>query len=171
MIIVIFQILFSRMIYPRRKQIRLKGYDYSKSGFYFITINIKGNNRYFGEIVNHKMILNNHGKIAEDQWKWLGVQFPYINIREFVVMPDHFHGILQINAGDGRDRPVQSLMKIKPVPELIGAFKMLVSKNIRNSGFGEFEWHRSYHDHIIRNEEEYKRIAKYITENPENWKK
>jgi len=159
------------MKWKERKKIRLKGYDYSRPGLYFITINVKDNFHHFGEIINKKMVLNNYGKIAEDQWKWLAVQYPYVVLKEFVVMPDHFHGILQITSGDGRDRPVLSANKIKPVPELIGAFKMTTSKNIRIAGLKEFEWHRSYHDHIVNNEVDYKRIAKYILGNPANWKK
>ena len=154
-----------------RKRIRLKDFDYSSDALYFITINIKDWKRHFGEIINKKMELSNYGRIVEDKWKWLALQYPYVVLKEFVVMPDHFHGILQIKAGDGSDCPVHEVMKIKPLPELIGAFKMSVSKNIRLAGLKEFEWHRSYHDHIIRDKEEYSRIASYISENPEKWKK
>ena len=158
-----------------RKLNRLSGYDYSTAGSYFITICIKNRECLFGEILDGEMKLNESGKIADEQWKWLFQQYNYIRMDEYVIMPNHFHGIIHIvvgngnidNVGNGRDRSLRQ--KIKPIPELIGAFKTTSSKLIHRNGNTEFHWQKSYHDRIIRNERELYRIQKYISNNPKNW--
>lgn len=116
-------------------------------------------------------------------------------LHEFIVMPNHIHGIIEIDTvmtgrdltnedgcvGTGRDLSNNiydrreetgrdlSLPKIKSVSELMGAYKMKVSKHIHASGFLRFAWQRSFHDHIIRNEESYKKISNYIINNPNCW--
>lgn len=116
------------------------------------------------------MVLSQNGIIAQEQWHWLGEQFPYIELVSFIVMPDHVHGIIRINdngVGNGRDR---SLQKIKPLPQLIGAYKTTTSKRIHLAGDSNFKWQKSYHDHIIRNIRSLNRIVNYIQTNPEHWK-
>ncbi|MBI5008155.1 MAG: hypothetical protein HZB98_00540 [Bacteroidia bacterium] len=92
-------------------------------------------------------------------------------------MPDHVHGIIYINSRyynkncdvNGRDHSQLKIEKIKPLPELIGAFKTTVSKRIHMAGDLTFSWQNSYHEHIIRNMMELDRIKKYIDSNPERW--
>lgn len=125
------------------------------------------------------MHLSRNGIIAFEQWKWLGNQYPYIDLISFIIMPDHVHGIIYIDGdyfnnyvGNGRDRSLQSIQpnpKIKPLPELIGAYKTTVSKRIHQIGDVEFKWQKSYHDHIIRNIKSLTKIKHYIETNPENW--
>lgn len=79
-----------------RRSIRLKGYDYSQAGLYFITINVQNRKCLFGEIINKKMILNDAGKMVEKEWLKLPYRFKNIQLHEYVVMPDHFHAILEI---------------------------------------------------------------------------
>jgi REP element-mobilizing transposase RayT len=113
-----------------------------------------------------QMILNEYGTIAEKQWYWLGEQYPYIVLHEFVVMPNHIHGIIEIN----RSRIISSdPIKIKPLSELIGAYKTTVSKQIHLTGFTEFQWQRSFYEHIIRDEKSFEKISDYIIINPVNW--
>jgi len=157
-----------------RKLNRLSGYDYSTTGSYFVTICIKNRECLFGEILDGEMKLNETGKIADEQWKWLFQQYKYIQMDEYVIMPNHFHGIIHIvDVGNGRDRSLQygdnPQRKIKPIPELIGAFKTTSSKLIHRNGNTEFQWQKSYHDRIIRNDRELYRIQKYISNNPKNW--
>ena len=117
------------------------------------------------------MILNEYGKIAEKQWYWVGEQYPYVVLHAFIVMPNHIHGIIEINRGHfvrtGRDL---SLQNIKSLSKLMGAYKTTVSKQIHLlDGIptsAEFAWHRSFHEHIIRNEKTYKIISEYIINNP-----
>ena len=118
-----------------------------------------------------QMILNDYGKIAEHQWYWLAEQYPYVVLHEFMVMPNHMHGIIEINRDavvTGRDL---SLPKIKSLSELMGAYKTTVSKQIHLAGYAEFAWQRSFHDHIIRDEKSYERISNYIIDNPKTWDK
>jgi REP element-mobilizing transposase RayT len=130
--------------------------------------------RFFGEIKEGKMILNEFGKIAERQFNWLQEQYVYIILHSFVIMPNHVHAIIEID-----DTIVeQSMVKIKSLSELIGAYKTTTSKQIHlieaagsNQFFSKpFRWQRSFHDHIIRNEEALMRISNYIENNPVNWK-
>lgn len=81
----------------KRKSIRLKGYDYSRSGAYFITLNTENRAWFFGEIKDGKMVLNEVGETIFDLWNQIPVQFPFVELDAFVVMPDHFHGIIIIN--------------------------------------------------------------------------
>lgn len=164
---------------PNRKLQRLKEFDYSTDGAYFVTICTHNRENIFGEIQNGKMILNMCGEIVQEQWKWLGAQYPFVLLDEFCVMPNHFHGIIWINHDDvrnsrdhsaGRDRSVQDA-KIKPIPELIGAFKTTASKRIhRETDCVDFSWQKSFHDRIVRNDDEMNRICEYILGNPQNWK-
>jgi len=178
-----------------RKPNRMKGYDYSQDNLYFITNCVHNRVCCFGEIVNvqtghdqsegqKQMRLNEYGKIAEKQWHWLAEQYPYVILHAFVVMPNHIHGIIEINrtaifVGTGRDLSLQrdlsqqrdlSLQpKIKSLSELMGAYKTTVSKQIHLSGYIDFEWQRSFHDHIIRDVQSYINISDYILNNPEKW--
>jgi len=141
------------------------------------------------------MTPNNYAQIAEKQWHWLGEQYPYVVLHAFVVMPNHIHGIIEINrshmidcnVGTGRDLSLQqrngnlplqngalamqqpTIPKIKSLSEIIGAYKTTVSKQIHGVGFSEFVWQRSFHDHIIRNETSYQNIIYYILNNPSKW--
>lgn len=146
----------------------------------------------FGKIENQTMQLSPNGIIALEQWNWLAGQYPYIQLISFVIMPNHIHGIIFINVnyyndlngfdnvGNGRgivgnddslqpDDRYQPVYKIKPIPELIGAYKTTVSKRIHLSGDASFKWQKSYHDHIIRNRSSLNRIKNYIDSNPEKW--
>jgi len=158
-----------------RKPNRLKGYDYSQDGVYFITVCIQNHIEWFGNIKNEKMVLNKCGGIVEKQWAWLGDQYPYVVLDEHVVMPNHFHGIISILGngrmdgcvvGNGRDR---SLQKIKPLPELIGAFKTTSSKLIHGIGALQFHWQKSFYDHVIRSEKSLQAIREYVVNNSMKW--
>jgi putative transposase len=192
----------------QRKPNRLKGYDYSQDNLYFVTSCVHDMICCFGDVVvgtgrdlfenndgnvgtgrdlslrEPQMILNEYGKIAHQQWYWLAEQYPYIILHEFIVMPNHIHGIIEINrnavgtghdlsgnnddnAGTGHDLPLQ---KIKSLSGLMGACKTTVSKKIHLAGYDEFTWQRSFYDHIIRDEKSYERISNYIIDNPRSWK-
>jgi REP element-mobilizing transposase RayT len=115
--------------------------------------------------VEYVMELNQYGLIVEKKINWLSNQYEYVKIHNYQVMPNHFHFILEINSNliDG--------VKIKSVSSLMGALKTTSSKLIHEEGFQDFEWHRSFHDNIIRDEKAYSNIFNYITNNPANWGK
>ncbi|MCK4745353.1 transposase [Candidatus Parcubacteria bacterium] len=160
-----------------RQSMRLKNYDYSSNGYYFATICVKNKIEYFGEIINGKMVLNEIGKIAKKQLLWLAEQYDYLKLEEWIIMPNHLHGILIIEndiniVGAGRDLPLRQPRcerKIKPLSELIGAFKTTSSKLIHRHGLSEFQWQRNYYDHIIRDKKSLGKIREYIRNNPLKW--
>ncbi|HTN68282.1 MAG TPA: transposase [Dysgonamonadaceae bacterium] len=163
-----------------RKKNRMINFDYSSDNLYFVTSCTKDKICCFGEIINGNMVLNEMGEIAQRQWQWLTEQYPYLKSHAFVVMPNHIHGILEINrdrmvgtgrgymVGTGRDL---SLQKIKTLSELMGAYKTTTSKKIHLLGNNDFAWQRSFHDHVVRNTASHEKITEYITDNPMNWDK
>jgi len=88
------------------KSTRLENYDYSQNGLYFVTICIKDREELFGEIIGEKMVLNEVGKIANQFWQEMPKHFPFVNLDEFVVMPNHVHGILEINNEVGKTNEI-----------------------------------------------------------------
>ncbi|MBI9071846.1 MAG: transposase [Melioribacteraceae bacterium] len=153
-----------------RKANRIKNYDYSNSGYYFVTICTKNNKHYFGDVCNGKMVLNNNGEIVDKWWNWLSEQYNYCFLDEYQIMPDHFHGILIIDRENvGTSRNLSLPKKVKSLSELIGAFKTKSSAEIHKLGKSEFNWHRSFYDRIIRNEKELFETRKYIIQNPLKW--
>jgi putative transposase len=161
----------------------MKGYDYSKDNLYFVTSCVYKMVCCFGHIVGtgrdlslqseKQMELNEYGKIADNQWYWLGEHYPFVVLHEFVVMPNHIHGIIEIDrsrivVGTGCDLSLQSI-KIKSLSELMGAYKTTTSNKIHEIGFDGFKWQRSFHDHIIRDEKSYNTISNYIRNNPKIW--
>jgi REP element-mobilizing transposase RayT len=148
-----------------RKSNRLKIYDYSLPGYYFITICTNDKGDILGKVINEKMILNELGKIVLASWKKLNVMYPYCELDYFQIMPDHFHSILIINSvGTSRDLSLQ--VKTKSLSSLIGVFKTISSKGVHLAVYKNFKWQRSFYDRIIRNEKELYNIRKYIRENP-----
>lgn len=112
------------------------------------------------------MVLNQYGEIVRERLLWLAIQYPYVVLHNYVVMPNHIHAILEIDSFKVKDNSV----KIKSLSSLFGAFKTTSSKLIRQAGFLDFSWHRSFHDHIIRSESSYHNISNYIDQNPSKWK-
>ncbi len=159
-----------KKIITRKSQNRLEEYDYSQSNYYYVTICTDNRKKWFGEIENNGMLLNHNGQIVKQQWQWLAKQYLYIELDEYVVMPNHIHGILIIDNSirTGHDL---SLHKIKSLSSLIGAFKTTSSKLIHQNGLSDFTWQRSFYDHIIRNDKSINKIREYIRNNPTTWDK
>ena len=153
-----------------RKSIRLQNYDYSQPGAYFITICTHNRDLLFGEVVDGAMVLNEFGEVVVQSWQWLKERYNYISLDEWIVMPNHFHGILIINnrRGGSRAAPTQ---KIKPLGQLVGAFKTVSAKQINQLRHtpGAKVWQRNYYEHVIRNDTDLAEIREYIANNPMNW--
>jgi REP element-mobilizing transposase RayT len=158
-----------------RKGNRLRNYDYSQPGHYFVTICVhpgfKGRN-VFGIINNGKMELNKNGEILNHVWQNLPNHYYNCLLDEYIIMPDHFHGIVEIitdddNVGNGL-KPFPTV-KHHGLPEFIRGFKTFSSRGINAINNGNtFRWQKSYHDRIIRNDESLYHIRKYIINNPIN---
>ena len=136
----------------RRKLNRLHDYDYSQTGWYFVTICTRNREEFFGEIKNQEMVFNERAWIVKKQWLWLACQYKGIKLDQFIIMPNHIHGIVVINSRD-RSRPVPTnprpvpTVKTKSLSGLMGAFKTTSSKLIHQQGFEYFAWQRSFYDH------------------------
>ena len=156
-----------------RRSIRLPWYDYSQDGWYYITLCALGKKCLFGRFTDGRILLYQYGRIVEDCWKWLAKQYAYVHLDEYVIMPNHLHGIIVIRRGGSRTAPTRNVPKLKPLSRLVGAFKTVSTKqiNIIRNTPGRKLWQRNYYEHIIRNEEELYNIRQYITENPINWRK
>ena len=159
---------------PRRKSIRVPGFDYSQPGAYFITIVAQNRKNLFGNIVDTNLEYNPIGRIVDNSWSWLFEHFEYIDMDEYCVMPNHFHGIIWINdssRGGSRTTPTSDVKLIKPLGRLIGVFKTVSTKsiNLLNGTPGHQIWQRNYYERIIRNGQELDAIRAYIQSNPLNW--
>ena len=170
-----------------RRSIRLKGYDYTQSGYYFITICTYQKSCLFGAIANNKLNLNKFGQIAFTCWQAIPKHFSKIELDEFIIMPNHIHGILIVtynngrglvgnNSGRGLAMPNPYEGKFgKPVagsiPTIIGSFKSAVTKqiNILRNSKGMSVWQRNYYEHIVRDEASLNQIRNYIINNPLSW--
>ena len=158
-----------------RHSIRLKGYDYSQEGLYFVTICCQYRECLFGEIVNNKMILSDAGNIVNDCWQEIPNHFPNVYLHEYVIMPNHIHVIVEIVVGARSARPNidtetgqanPAPTKMPTLGNIIGYFKYQTTKQINLSNK---IWQRNYYEHIIRNEQSFQRIVEYIIDNPTKW--
>ncbi len=160
-----------------RKSNRLKGYNYSTPGWYFVTICVKDMNCVFGDVIDENMVLNEVGKIVKKRWLWLRENFEYIGLDEFIIMPNHMHGIVIINNNYTEIIPqIGTILGLSlrrrrhnPLSKSINAFKTTSSKKIHQLGIS-FQWQRSFYDHIINFEKnELENIRDYIKNNPTKW--
>lgn len=173
-----------------RRSMRMKGYDYSLSGAYFVTLLASERKHLFGKVNLDQVELNEIGKIVEYCWLKIPKYFDNINLDEYVIMPDHLHGIIFIEAALGKgevfagnapnevETQSANTSPLRPrgtKPGSLGAiiqnFK-LVSTRFVNKRFyeaGNKIWQRNYYDRIIRNERELNAIRQYIRDNPLNW--
>jgi len=150
----------NRNKYPVRKRTRLKEYDYSNNGYYFITICIDDRKNYFGSVIKNKIKLSIYGKEVEKILLSLKDRFQVIEIDYYVIMPNHIHLIIILENGDDSQ---------KSITEIIGAFKSLTTIELHKMGLKEFKWQRSFYDRIIRDEKELFNIRQYIDQNPLRW--
>ena len=151
-----------------RKLNRLKNYDYSQSGCYFVTICTKNKEEWLGQIESGKMILNKFGEITKNFWVEIPKHVNNITLDEFIVMPNHIHGIVLI-VGNAYMRSLQNRTKML-LSRIIQQYKSSVTREI-NSLQNDFcfKWHKSFYDHIIRNEKTLNKIREYIVSNPLKW--
>jgi REP element-mobilizing transposase RayT len=154
-----------------RRSIRLKDYDYSQVGAYFVTVCVKDLQSVLGSIENGEVKLSTFGKIVKRSWSWLAEHHDYVDIDEFVVMPNHIHGILILNdTGRGGSRTAPTTRR-KPLGQLVGAFKTVSTKQVnRTRGTpGAVFWQRNYYEHIVRTETSLNHVREYVYENPLKW--
>lgn len=170
-----------------RQAMRLKGYDYTQAGGYFVRICTHQNQDIFGEIIRNAMVLNDLGRIVETEWERTEIIRKEITLDEFVIMPDHMHGIIIIDhvadlvgAHDRAPLPEMSGLQDVQAPlhripgslgSIIAGFKSAATKRINQFRITPRKtvWQRGYYDRIISDEKELDRIREYIRTNSVNF--
>jgi REP-associated tyrosine transposase len=184
--------------FGHRRSIRLSGYDYSQAGMYVFTVVVDNRLPLLGRIIDGELDPTAAGKLAAAAWEALPDRFPTIVVDEFVVMPNHVHGIVflganpvgeppptmeqashlpdpdrfRAGAADSRPRIPNQLRRERFLPQLgevIRSFKGASAREIRTTCLPEFGWQRNYWERIIRGDHELERFRKYIYENPARW--
>jgi putative transposase len=161
----------------QRRSIRLKDYDYSRAGAYFVTICTVGRECIFGSIVEGVMQLSSPGVIVQDCWNDLPHHFPDVDFEIFVVMPNHFHAIAVIKTdavGAIHELPLPDKKLSRRqmlLPKIIGRFKMTSAKRINElrGTPGVPVWQRNYYEHVVRDEKSFSGIQEYIQTNVLRW--
>jgi REP element-mobilizing transposase RayT len=153
-----------------RKRIRLKSYDYSQDGYYFVTICAENREEWFGKVEKEEMILNQYGKIVNQCWDDLPNHYLNCSLDTFVIMPNHIQGIIVIH----NDNTVGNGLKPFPthgLSEMIRGFKTFSSRKINGEikSDNKFQWQKSFYDHVIRNEKSLHNLRHYITFNSLKW--
>jgi len=162
-----------------RKSIRLKEYDYSEPNWYYVTICTFDRKNLFGKIKNSKMVLSSYGKIVSEEWLRTKELRKNIDLDDYVIMPNHFHGILIIERRDTarcvptkvNDNRKFGEMQPGSLSVIVRSFKSAVTKRIdeiRKNNKGLI-WQKGCYEHIIRNETDLFNIRKYIELNPLQW--
>ena len=171
---------------PNRRSIRLRGYDYSRAGAYFVSICTKDRKCLFGDIENQEMALNDAGRMVDKWYVELENKFKDIRCDEYIIMPNHFHAIIQ-NIGpvgadlcvcpdDHRHGHTSGEHIGSPLHRVIQWFKTMTTneyiRGVKQYGWVPFPgrlWQRNYYEHIVRKENEMSRIREYIRNNPAQW--
>jgi REP element-mobilizing transposase RayT len=148
-----------------RRSIRLKGYDYSQAGMYFVPVCAEQRLCLFGDVVDGCMQLNEVGLRVQQAWEDLPTRFSSGTLDTFVVMPNHIHGIIAIVVPEGAASSAPTLGKI------MRAFKSISTIEVNRllSRPGQPLWQRNYYEHIIRDDDGLDRIRQYIVDNPVKW--
>ena len=166
----------------RRRSVRLKDYDYSQAGAYFITVCTHNRECLFGEVKDGEMISNDAGRMIEKWYRELPKKFDGIALDEYIIMPNHIHYIIENIGPVGADlcvcprnadagEPVCS-----PLPKIVQWFKTMTTneyiQNVKENGWQSFNgklWQRNYYENIIRNDDELNQMREYILQNPPRW--
>ncbi len=169
----------------RTQSHRLKNYDYSHYGFYFVTVCVKKFACVFGDVSSEgTMVLNGLGEVADNCLSAIPNHFPFVEVINSIVMPNHVHVIIHIKENQNRKNSsiveTQNLVSLqehsnkfgpqsKNLASIVRGFKIGVTKYARNNNINS-HWQSNYHDHIIRDEKSLKKIDEYISANPRLWK-
>ena len=166
----------------RIRSSRLKGWDYSKNGYYFVTICVKNREFSFGRIEHTEMVLSDIGKIAKQCWHDIPAHFPFVKLDEYIIMSNHIHGVIVIDKNDDSNIAnveTQNLASLpwnpnkfgpqsKNLASIVRGFKIGVKKWATINGI-HFEWQSRFYDRIIRDEDKFWNVRNYIQNNVLKW--
>ena len=170
-------------LFKKRKKMRLPDFDYSKAGYYFVTICVKDRKCLFGEVKGGEIRLNQFGKIVNQHWLEISATYKNIVLNTYVIMPNHIHGIIIIDEIVGaplvgaRDQSDRVGTRPTPtLPDVVGNFKSMVVNSyiekVKKEDWPKFNKHifqRTFYDHVIRDEKSLEKIREYIQNNPLQW--
>lgn len=148
-------------MYHNRKLPRLSGFDYSSENYYFVTICTRNRKCLFGDVGN----LNELGMLAERELRSIPEHFPEVRVDRYVIMPNHIYAVIVIGCTDHeeRSRPFPTLSQV------VGLYKSGVTRLWRQHVPGAEIWQKSFHDHILRRDDGYLNVIRYMEENPLKW--
>jgi len=155
---------------PQRKHSRLKQYDYSSNGAYFVTICVKNRRRVLSRIVGRGLApaettveYTMFGKIAEEQLLLLENRYSCLLVDRYVIMPNHIHVIFIF------EKEAEEIKQSPTLMDIVCAFKSLTTRKCKSMGLGYNLFQTSFYEHIIRDRDDYEAKVKYICENPARW--
>ena len=157
----------------KRKRIRLRYFDYRRTGIYFVTVCTHRRQPTLGKISDGKIQLSNLGELVEHRWSSIPNHAPNVDLDHFVVMPNHVHGLIGVDApgvhSESKRRPGE--LRGGSVGAIVGGFKASVTRIGRIEGTvgADSVWQRGFWEHIVRGPEALERIRRYIAENPSRW--
>ena len=184
---------------PYRRSVRLQTYDYSQPGYYFVTVCTQHMKPLLGHITDGTMFLNKVGQLIQVTWRNLPARFTHVEIDQYVIMPNHFHGIIifgnpelftpditykakipvRFQKQHNKEKtPLSPIViananaktnQFTPLGEVIRTFKAVATRNIRKTIMPNFSWQRGLYEHIIRNDKDLYRVQQYIINNPAKW--
>jgi len=179
------------MSVPVRRATRLPGFDYTTPGAYFVTVCVHDRACLFGEVVDGVMRVNEMGEIVQQTWDALPAHFPHVALDQFVIMPNHAHGIIVLNDNDGvgarfprpgSPRPGGDAthgcaggetppLRRPSLGRVVGYFKYQSTKriNLLRQTPAQPVWQRNYYEHVIRNDADLAAIRDYVAGNPARW--
>ena len=154
-----------------RRSIRLKGYDYTSPGAYFVTVCAATRGHVYGSVVDGDVVLNAIGKIIANAWRSLPKYFPYLSLDIYVLMPDHLHGIIMLHDGIPATIPMTGKARgTAPgsLPAVMQNFKAVSTRRVNQAcrTAGQRLWQEDYYEHIVRDANDMERIRQYIATNP-----
>jgi len=164
-----------------RRSIRLRGYDYTRAGMYFVTICAKDRECLLGEVAGGEMRVNRQGEIVAAYWQAMPRHFSNLELDAFVIMPNHMHGIIMIvgakhlpqfpNASPLRSSQPPHGTQPASLAAIVQNFKSVSARkiNLARGTPGAPVWQRNYYEHIVRNQADLQRIREYVANNPLKW--
>lgn len=157
-----------------RQSLRLKGYDYSQSGAYFVTLCTLDRLCLFGSVVKDTVQLSNAGKMIQKIWEEMPAHYPGVEADRFIAMPNHVHGIIILK--DKKSGQARGPTPTKNLADIIHAYKSYTTAQYRHGVLNEewepFKgrlWQRNYYEHVVRSEKELEQTREYILNNPMQW--
>ncbi len=169
---------------PDRRSVRMRTYDYATAGIYFVTVCTHGKRCVLGRVTNDRVVLSRIGAIVDECWRAIPEHFAGVELHEFVVMPNHLHGLIILPEAPRAQHAVPLRNKDVLAPErsfgamrpgelsaIVRSFKSACTKRVNRlrRTSGRTLWQRGYYEHVVRDADDLEQLQRYIIENPLSW--